>query len=289
MKPSRDEQRDLSNTLLPTIQGTERCTIVIKQNKDVGPMKPVCIIDSSQPAQIWNSALQLDNIPVINTQTLVPTGARAVVIAPHPGDEVVFCGGLLQLLSTLEHPLQLISITDGSAPHPGSQQWSEKRLSVFRGQESVEALRRLGLPLHSLKWIRGGFTDNALAEHETQLTQFIARYLRAGDVVFSTWREDGMSDHNAVGRACALAASQVGATFHEMPVWAWHWPARDHGLMPWHRARKVRLDTWTVARKSHATHAYASQLDGEPALGIAPLLPRVILDRIRMPYEIVFI
>ncbi|PFN80781.1 PIG-L domain-containing protein, partial [Bacillus sp. AFS076308] len=71
-------------------------------------MKSVSIIDSSQPAQIWNSALQLDNIPVINTQTLVPAGARAVVIAPHPGDEVVTCGGLLQLLSTLGHPLQLI-------------------------------------------------------------------------------------------------------------------------------------------------------------------------------------
>ncbi|MET0779137.1 MAG: PIG-L family deacetylase [Pseudomonas mandelii] len=252
-------------------------------------MKPVSLIESSLPGQIWNSALQLDNIPVINTETLVPTGARAVVIAPHPGDEVVMCGGLLQLLCSLGHPLQLISITDGSASHPGSQQWSEKRLSVFRGQESVEALRRLGLPMHSLKWIRGGFTDNALAKHETQLTQFIARYLRPGDVVFTTWREDGTSDHDAVGRASANAASMVGATINELPVWAWHWSTRDQGLFPWHRARKVRLDTWTVARKSHATHAYASQLDGEPAIGIAPLLPRVILERMRLPYEVVFV
>ncbi|MET0844561.1 MAG: PIG-L family deacetylase [Pseudomonas sp.] len=252
-------------------------------------MKPVSIIESSLPGQIWNSAQQLDNIPVINTETLVPAGARAVVIAPHPGDEVVMCGGLFQLLSSLGHPLQLISITDGSASHPGSQQWSEKRLSVFRGQESVEALRRLGLPMHSLKWIRGGFTDNALAERETQLTQFIARYLRPGDVVFSTWREDGTSDHDAVGRASANAASMVGATINELPVWAWHWPTREQGLFPWHRARKIRLDTWTVARKSHATHAYASQLDGEPAIGIAPLLPRVILERMRLPYEVVFV
>ncbi|MNG31437.1 hypothetical protein D3C84_1172370 [compost metagenome] len=51
----------------------------------------------------------------------------------------------------------------------------------------------------------------------------------------------------------------------------------------------MRLDTWTVARKSHATHAYASQLDGEPAIGIAPLLPRTLLERIRLPYEIVLV
>lgn len=252
-------------------------------------MKPVSLIDSSLSAQIWNTALQLDNVPVINTQTLVPPGARAVVIAPHPGDEVVTCGGLLQLLSALGHPLQLISITDGSASHPGSQQWSEKRLSVFRPQESVEALRRLGLPMHSLKWIRGGFTDNALAERERQLSEFIARYLRPGDVVFSTWREDGNIDHDAVGRASAHAAALVGAVFNEVPVWAWHWPTRDSSLLPWHRARKLRLDTWTVARKSHATHAYASQLDGEPAVGLPPLLPPVLLERMRLPYEIVFV
>ncbi len=252
-------------------------------------MKSVSLPESNLPAQIWNSARQLDNIPVINTSTLVPPGARAVVIAPHPGDEVVICGGLLQLLATLGHPLQLISITDGSASHPGSNLWSAKRLSVFRPQESVEALRRLGLPMHSLKWIRGGFTDNALAECEHQLTQFIARYLRPGDVVFSTWREDGDVDHDTVGRASAKAAAMVDAQLHEVPVWAWHWSAREQGQIPWQRARKVRLDTWTVARKSHATHAYASQLDGEPAIGIAPMLPRVILERMRLPYEIVFV
>jgi LmbE family N-acetylglucosaminyl deacetylase len=252
-------------------------------------MKSVSFNDCSPSSQIWNSSPQLDNVPVINTQALVPPGRRAVVIAPHPGDEVLTCGGLLQLLSSLGHPLQLISITDGSASHPGSQQWSEKRLSVFRPQESVEALRRLGLPMHSLKWIRGGFTDNTLAEHERQLSEFIARYLRPGDVVFTPWGADGKVDHGAVARATAEAAAAVGATFNEIPVWCWHWPLRDQQLIPWHRARKVRLDTWTVARKSHATHAYASQLDGEPAIGLAPRLPPVLLERMRLPYEIVFV
>ncbi|MCF4998568.1 PIG-L family deacetylase [Pseudomonas syringae] len=252
-------------------------------------MKTLSINESCQSAQIWNSAAQLDTIPVINTRTLVPAGSRVVVIAPHPGDEVVICGGLLQLLSNLGHPLQLISITDGSASHPGSRQWSEKRLSVFRPQESVEALRRLDLPMHSLKWIRGGFTDNALLDQQPQLTEFIGRYLRPGDVVFSTWCEDGNDDHEVVGRASAAAARGAGASFHDVPVWAWHWPEREQTLIPWHRARKLRLDSWTVARKSHATHAYASQLNGEPAIGLAPSLPRVILDRLRKPYEIVFI
>jgi hypothetical protein len=35
-------------------------------------MKPVSLCESSQSGQIWNSAAQLDNIPVIGTQSLVP-------------------------------------------------------------------------------------------------------------------------------------------------------------------------------------------------------------------------
>lgn len=251
-------------------------------------MKSIPVIDNNWPAQIWNSARQLPDVAPINLATLVPAGARAVIIAPHPGDEVLTCGGLLQLLASHGHPLQLISVTDGSASHPGSDLWSEQRLSVFRPQESVEAVRRLGLPLHSLKWIRGGFADNALAEREHQLSHFISRYLRPSDVVFSTWREDGNVDHDAVGRASARAASLVGAQFHEVPVWAWHWNVRDEGQMPWHRARKLRLDTWTVARKRHAAHAYASQLQGDPGIGLAPTLTPVVLERLRQPFEIIF-
>ena len=120
-------------------------------------MKLASLGDSRRgPAQIWNSAPQLAQIPPIAPTSLVTPGARVVIVAPHPGDEVLACGGLLQSLSTLEHPLKLISITDGSASHPGSDVWPARRLSVVRPQESAEALRRLGMPLHIFKCpIRG--------------------------------------------------------------------------------------------------------------------------------------
>ncbi|KAF0866736.1 PIG-L deacetylase family protein [Pseudomonas sp. LD120] len=250
-------------------------------------MKAISVTDNRWPSQIWNSAHRLADVPAIGLANLVPPGARAVIVSPHPGDEVIANGGLLQVLAHHGHPLQLISISDGSASHPGSQVWPKRRLSVFRPQESAEALRRLGLPLHSLKWIRGGFTDSALAEREQQLLPFITRYLRPDDVVFSTWRHDGNPDHEAVGRATAKAAAAAGAQFHEVPIWAWHWAPREEHQIPWERARKLRLDTWTVARKRHAAHAYASQLQGEPEIGLEPSLSPVLLERLRMPYEII--
>jgi len=247
------------------------------------------IVGSGTSLHAWKQSKSLAQLPVISADLLVPPGSRAVIIAPHPDDEVLGCGGLMQQLAQLGRPLQLISVTDGSASHPGSHIWPVERLSVIRPQESAEALHRLDLPLHSLKWIRGGFADTAVAREEHKLTTFIARYLRPTDVVFSTWDHDGHCDHDAVGRASAKAAETVGAQFHEVPVWAWHWAQPEDDLIPWQRARKILLDPATVARKRYATYAFASQLQGDPEIGLPPVLANHVLERLLQPFEVVFL
>lgn len=237
----------------------------------------------------WQGSRHLAELQSIDVLSLVPPGSRAVIIAPHPDDEVLGCGGLLQLLAAAGRPLQLISVTDGSASHPGSERWPVERLSVIRPQESAEALRRLGLPMHRLKWLRGGFTDTQVAAQEQQLRAFIESHLRPNDVVFTTWREDGHCDHEAVGRASAEAARQVGATCHELPVWTWHWATPEDAFVPWQRARKILLTPAQVARKRHAVHAFASQLEGDSQAGLAPVLAPYVIDRLLQPFEVVFL
>lgn len=252
-------------------------------------MKTNPIVGHGTPLQLWQTSSHLAQLPVADILELVPEGARAVIIAPHPDDEVLGCGGFLQVLAAAGRPLQLISVTDGSASHPGSRRWPVERLSAVRPQESAEALRRLGLPLHSLKWLRGGFADSQVAAREAQLGEFIARYLRPSDVVFTTWREDGHCDHEAVGRASAAAAQRVGATLYELPVWTWHWATPEDSLVPWDRARKILLTPALVARKRHAIHAFASQLEGDPQIGLPPVLAPFVLDRLLQPFEVVFL
>ncbi len=237
----------------------------------------------------WQGSRHLAELQSIDVLSLVPPGSRAVIIAPHPDDEVLGCGGLLQLLAAAGRPLQLISVTDGSASHPGSERWPVERLSVIRPQESAEALRRLGLPMHRLKWLRGGFTDTQVVAQEQQLRIFIESHLRPNDVVFTTWREDGHSDHEAVGRASAEAARQVGATCHELPVWTWHWATPEDAFVPWQRARKILLTPAQVARKRHAVHAFASQLEGDAQAGLAPVLAPYVIERLLQPFEVVFL
>ena len=252
-------------------------------------MKDNPIVGQGTSLQQWQGSRRLAELPAIDILDLVPLGSRAVIVAPHPDDEVLGCGGIMQLLAAAGRPLQLISVTDGSASHPGSQRWTVERLSVVRPQESAEALRRLGLPMHSLKWLRGGFTDTQVAAQETGLSEFIAGYLHANDVVFTTWRQDGHSDHEAVGRASVEAARRVGATCHELPVWTWHWATPEDASVPWERARKILLSPTHIARKRHAAHAFASQLEGDRDVGLGPVLAPYVLDRLLQPFEVVFL
>ncbi|WP_426234112.1 PIG-L deacetylase family protein [Pseudomonas sp. TWP3-2] len=252
-------------------------------------MKTNPIVGQGTTLHQWQSSQHLAGLDSIDILSLVPPGSRAVVIAPHPDDEVLGCGGLLQLLAAAGRPLQLISVTDGSASHPGSQRWPVERLSVVRPQESAEALRRLGLPMHRLKWLRGGFADTQVAAREAELCEFIQRHLRPNDVVFTTWSEDGHCDHEAVGRASSEAARRTGATCHELPVWTWHWATPEDAFVPWQRARKINLTCAQVARKRHAVHAFASQLECDPVAGLGPVLAPYVLDRLLQPFEVIFL
>ncbi|SDU94273.1 PIG-L deacetylase family protein [Pseudomonas mucidolens] len=252
-------------------------------------MKANPIVGQGTPLRLWQDSARLASLPVISVAELVPEGSRAVIIAPHPDDEVLGCGGLLQGLAALDRTLQLISVTDGSASHPGSRRWPVQRLSVIRPQESAQALHRLGLPLHSLKWLRAGFADSQVAAREDELGEFIQRHLKPADVVFTTWREDGHCDHEAVGRASARAALAVGARLVELPVWTWHWATPEDQQVPWHRARKIALTAEAIARKRHAMHAFASQLEGDPLIGLPPVLAPYVIERLLQPFEVVFL
>ena len=103
-----------------------------------------CAILGQGPTETeWNSWPGLSR--TTTAAALVPRGARALVIAPHPDDEVLTVGGLLAQLARIGTPEQVVAVTDGTTSHPGSSVWPAERLAVERAHESREALRCLGI------------------------------------------------------------------------------------------------------------------------------------------------
>ena len=235
-------------------------------------------------ADAWRQWQEAQGLPAIDVLALVPPHQRAVVVAPHPDDEVLGCGGLMAQLSQAGRELVLLAATDGEASHPGSQRWPAHELAQARPRESAAALAALGV---SAQVERLGLPDGGLAGHEADVRSALMRWLRPGDVVFAPWRLDGHPDHEAVARAAIDAARANGAHLVEVPIWGWHWCTPGDPRMPWQRARAIALTAAQRRAKEMAVRQFHSQVQADPSTGQAPILPAHVIARLVQPTEVV--
>jgi LmbE family N-acetylglucosaminyl deacetylase len=207
----------------------------------------------------------------------LPPRARLVVVAPHPDDEVLACGATLAMHAAHGGECLVIAVTDGEASHPGASPAIARALACCRRQERDEGLSRLGVR-SATSVVRLGLPDGRVGDHRATLSKLLSPWLRPTDVVLTTWRHDGHPDHDATGRAAVSACTAAACRLVEVPVWMWHWARPGDLRVPWHRLKAVRLAPDARARKQHALHAHASQL--QPRAGNAgPVLGSQIVKR----------
>lgn len=239
---------------------------------------------SGTPEAIWRAWSTLAHAPAVSSAALCPASARLVVLAPHPDDEILACGGLLALHAAAGGRAVVVAASNGEASHRSANvrdESAEQELGAMRSAESAEGLRRL---LHGgCATYRLGLPDGALAQNRLALTAALVKLLRAGDVLATTWRQDAHPDHEACGAAAKDAAALTGCRLLEAPVWMWHWSEPGDARVPWHRLVGLALPPDLVLRKQYALAAHASQLaergsDDGPVLG-AEIVRRVARDR----------
>ena len=235
-------------------------------------------------ADAWAGDAALAGVASAGVEELVPPGARLVLVAPHPDDEILACGGLLQLSGS--RPALLVAVTDGEASHPGSRDWPPEKLRATRPEETLAALACLGITKPKVQ--RMGISDGGVTVAEAALAQRLQELIAPNDVVITTWRYDGHPDHEPTARACLLAAAARGARTLEVPVWGWHWSAPRDGAMPLAHARKLHLPDAVLARKRAAKACFHSQVLPDASRGAAPVVPAQALERILMPFELYF-
>jgi LmbE family N-acetylglucosaminyl deacetylase len=163
-------------------------------------------------------------LPVADLADVV--GQRFAVIAPHPDDESLGCGGIIAEACLRWFPPEVVVLTDGAASHPRSRAWPPPRLADLRQRETRRAMECLGLGAEKLHFL--GVPDGAAPHDETGLADVVKRLcdvVSGCDTLLVTWRHDPHGDHVAAHLAVRAAGQVLGARVLEYPVWGWTLPA----------------------------------------------------------------
>lgn len=229
-------------------------------------------------------------------------GHRLLVLAPHPDDETLACGGVIAEARRSGHDVAVLVATDGTNSHP-PEVIDPGELAAIRAAELTEATARLGVDPEAVH--RLDLPDGRLSELHQTLVADIARFDARWkpDVVLVPSGRDWNPDHRALAAAARAALRNRRRAF-AYPVWFYEpWAWYDPGASATAKlgqvatrlaraaatARPVTADIdASVATKVRAIEAYRSQLVAPNGRTDWPVLPDALIDRAGADTELYF-
>ncbi len=148
-----------------------------------------------------STSVEITALPLYSADEILASCTGAVVVAPHPDDETLGCGGAIALLRQLRIPVQVLVMSDGTQSHPQSKAYPAKRLKKLRESEALNALKMLGVAAVDVTFY--GWSDTAIPHpshpnFEQAVTRCNQQLLRfSPSLLFVPWQGDQHCDHQA--------------------------------------------------------------------------------------------
>ncbi len=184
---------------------------------------------------------------------------RALVVAPHPDDETLGCGGAIALLRSIGCDVRVLVVSDGTLSHPNSQKYPRLALRELRESETISALAILGVEETAITFLR--FPDGGVASQNLDLRNYLAQI--APQLVFVPLRYDPHPDHRASFQLISKAITSLNRIPRQIEYPIWDWDLQQRGNWD---AAAVRLTSWrldisfVVELKQKAIASYRSQI-----------------------------
>jgi len=193
-----------------------------------------------------------------------------IVVAPHPDDESLGCGGLLADACRQGLRGKVVVVSDGVGSHPNSIAYPPARLRSLREAEAKWAGAELGLQSADMLFL--GLPDRFVPSEGEEANRAIevivrcAKEIGAGSL-FVSWRHDPHCDHEASYKLARAVQSRAGELrLFEYVVWG-------HTLPPSTEVDpisgfRIQVDQEALEKKRRAIAAHRSQttnlIDDDP-------------------------
>lgn len=164
------------------------------------------------------------------------------VVAAHPGDESLACGGLIASLRALEREVRVVFLTSGERSH--AKHIAPAVLGPQRESEALAAAGMLGVPAGHVHFLGApdGHARRDASRLESALRALFATNPPAALLVPGT--AEGDPDLTIANHLACAARSAAGGEVRvfEYPYWAWRvWPfVRLQPPLPWLGREEVR-------------------------------------------------
>jgi LmbE family N-acetylglucosaminyl deacetylase len=195
---------------------------------------------------------------------------RVLLLAPHPDDESIATGGLLQVGLTAGAAVRVMYATDGDR-NPWAQlaaegRWpsddaARARWGALRREEARRALALLGVRTPDITWL--GLPDQRLTDMlhagDARLMDALAQALREWrpTLIVAPVLYDRHPDHSAIAVMLAFVLARAGATAAGVRTLGYRVHAGRHDPEP---TRWLALDAGARRRKRDAILCHATQL-----------------------------
>ena len=219
---------------------------------------------------------------------------RVLIVAPHPDDETLGCGGAISLLCRQGYDVNVLIVSDGTGSHPNSQKYPAPILRWIRSQETLTALAILGVNRWAVTFLhlKDGAIPTVTAPKFHAAKVRCRKYLQATlpDTIFVPWRRDPHPDHRATWQLIQAAILSLGMMPQVIEYPIWDWDLQQQTTADLHQIAGWRLDIQSVlGQKNQAIESYRSQLgqliDDDPH-GFC--LTAEILVNFTRPWEVYF-
>jgi LmbE family N-acetylglucosaminyl deacetylase len=212
-----------------------------------------------------------------------------VIVAPHPDDESLACGGLIAEACRLGLRGKVVIVSDGAGSHPNSKAYPPDRLGSLREKEARQAGAELGLRPEEMLFL--GLPDRFVpwqgeeAERAIRVIADCVREIGAGSL-FVSWRHDPHCDHEASYRIAREVQRRVGKVrLVEYVVWGHTLPPATE-VDPARSGFRISVDHEAQEKKRRAIAAHRSQttalIDDDPG---GFLFSQIDLAHFDLPYE----